>query len=132
MKNDGEFIPSLSSRLEIDKYAEKLAYYGRNVFVREDDVDVAHAGFYVDDKKNGIAYLSSICVAKKQRGSNVSAQLLERVMVCAASEGLVSLQLEVWVNNNRAIAFYKKHNFENSSRKNGVNLIMKIALNGSK
>ncbi len=131
-ENDDEFIPSLSSRVDVEKYAKKLAYYGHNIFVRSDDVDVAHAGFYVNDKKSGIAYLSSICVAKKQRGSNVAAQLLERVMICAASEGMVGLQLEVCGSNNRAIAFYQKHDFENSSRKNGVNLIMKTALNGSK
>ncbi len=126
--NDGEFIPALSSRVEINHYAEKLTKYGCNLFVRDGVQDVGFAGFYANDRERSIAFISSICVMRQHQESSVACRLLERIISCAASKGMNILLLEVDENNGRAIAFYRKHGFQFSAPQKDKRLYMKLHL----
>jgi len=58
--------------------------------------------------------LLSICVLPDYKGTGVAGKLIELFQLACAAEGYERLTLSVLSENNRAVAFYKKHGWRQS------------------
>jgi len=58
--------------------------------------------------------LLSICVLPDYKGTGVAGKLIESFQLACAAEGYERLTLSVLSENNRAVAFYKKHGWRQS------------------
>lgn len=123
---DEFFIPTLSDRVNLTDYANKVARQAINIFLVHDGVDVAHAAFYCNDEKDHNAYISSIGVLPRFHGSGVADCLLQEVSDRCLSERMLSLRLEVNDFNYKAVRFYEKHGF----RSVGNHVMQKDLLGG--
>lgn len=108
---DDEFYPPLRSRVNLAQYAQKLADHGINFFLRADNEDVAHAGFYCNDESSGIAFISSIAVVPQCQGSGAAVCLLHEVVAACRARRMSLLSLEVEPENAKAVRFYEKQGF---------------------
>jgi len=123
-KNDSEFIPPLSQRVDIVNYSNKLSSNAINIFVCEKRNDIGHAGLYINDEKNRIAFLSSICVKYKNRRDGIAQQLMDEIIISAENYNMERIDLEVYNGNIRAIRFYQKLGFKFIGEKGSINLVM--------
>jgi GNAT superfamily N-acetyltransferase len=108
---DKEFSPRLSERVNLTVYANKLAEEAVNLFMVEGDRDIAHVAFYCNDQRSKVAYISSIGVLPEFYGSGIAKSLLVKVVDKCLSEEMKLLNLEVDVENLKAIKFYEKNGF---------------------
>ncbi|GAB5413438.1 MAG: hypothetical protein Cons2KO_10410 [Congregibacter sp.] len=108
---DKDFAPALSSRVDLGKYADKLAGDATNLFAVADGLDIAHAAFYCNDEQSKVAYLSSIGVLPRFQRSGVAGRLLEECLRRCFAKDMRRIELEVNAENKKAIRFYKKHGF---------------------
>ena len=60
------------------------------------------------------AELSAFYVRAEARGAGVADRLMASVVDAASERGVVQLELWVYAGNPRAIAFYRRHGFEQS------------------
>lgn len=108
----GSFYPPLHSRVDLEKYSEKLAKDAINLFVTFDSQRVAHAAFYCNDFRRKIAFLSSISVRGEFQGSGVASFLVQKVIENCVKHGMQWIRLEVDQGNLKAVTFYEKHGFK--------------------
>lgn len=127
---DPLFMPSLSARVELPVYAEKLSHHAVNLFVAGDGVDKAHAAFYLGSALHPVAFLSSFCVLPAFRHERLSDSLLAECIREAESTGMAWFDLEVGKENERAIAFYRRHGFEVSGEAGPESWTMRKLLAG--
>lgn len=108
--NDDSFCPTLSSRINLKTYSEKLAANAVNLFVLSDNSDdTGHAAVYVNN--GATSFLSSFCLQKAAHGTGAASCLLNYVYRCCIDNNSPLLELEVADINTRAIRFYQKHGF---------------------
>lgn len=104
---DNIIIPKLSARVNIKDYSKKLSINAENLFVINDDTDVASCSIYTNTRS---AYISSIAVKREYHLNGVGSVMLEEV--CSHVRHRCDLiYLEVNVDNSNAIKFYKKNGF---------------------
>lgn len=112
---DGAFTPSLSSRVDLNIYSEKLANDAENIFLTSNGMRIAHAAFYCNDRNTKVAFVSSINVRAEFRGKGAGEFLIDTVIQNCVATGMEFLQLEVHDENPGAISFYRKLGFEINS-----------------
>lgn len=103
------------SRAEMRMY---LALRTAFAIIAEEDGQVA--GFtLVDARPQRPAYVVTIDVAPEYRKRGVAAMLLRETESRLRKKGVQRIRLEVAVDNEPAIAFYRKHGFHEIGRKAG-------------
>ncbi len=102
---DEYFIPSLSSRVNIDEYAIKLSLNAHTLFLKQGLNDVASASVYCNKRD---AYLSSIAVKKEFFHQGLGSRLMQETMDHCRREKCRCLRLQVFNNNEKSIDFYTR------------------------
>ena len=105
---DEDFVPSLSSRVNLKEYSHKLSLNASNLFVTLDGIDVASCSLYCN---TSIGYVSSVAVKSEYRRMDIGYKMMQEVFRYAIENKCKSIQLEVGVNNISAIAFYESLRF---------------------
>ncbi|HRY48632.1 MAG TPA: GNAT family N-acetyltransferase [Candidatus Paceibacterota bacterium] len=109
---DDEFVPSLSSRINVGQYAEKIARKATVFCIYDEGILCAFASVYCNDTEHKRAYLTMIAVGKRYQGKKIGVNLLKSSIQHLRGIGISTLHLEVYKNNNRAIDLYKKVGFD--------------------
>lgn len=107
---DSDFVPRLSSRVDIDAYAAKLrqkartfeAWSGRSL------VGVLAAYFNTD---TGTCFITNVSVVRAFSGQGIANTLLERCLAHCASEGIKLAALEVNRGSAAAVKLYRRNGF---------------------
>lgn len=107
--HDGDFSPTLSKRVDLKEYSNKLSNNGCNVFLVAEK-DFGHACFYLDSS-NKTAFLSSICIDQYLIGKGISMKFLYSIESLAQKKGAIKMELEVSLFDERAKGFYKKSGY---------------------
>lgn len=109
---DADFVPPLSSRVEIRAYAQKIV--GHNATRCEawsDGTLVGLAAAYCNNQKSRIAYVTSVSVLKEWTRKGIAAGLLGQCVEQAKVSGMRQISLEVAADNISAIKLYEKSGF---------------------
>ncbi|MDD6630865.1 MAG: GNAT family N-acetyltransferase [Faecalibacterium sp.] len=116
---------TLSQRVELTAYAEKLAQNANVVAMLDDGVCVGMAAIYTNDMNTKTAYISLIGIRNKYQGTGLGSQLLDYCASEAQRAGMEKIRLEVDDDNANAQKFYRKHGFvlERTSERNSSFLV---------
>ena len=127
LRCDADFVPPLSSRVEINDYAKKIsanatkfeAWVGRTL--------VGLVAAYCNDATNRIAHITSVSVLRAWTGKGIASHLLGRCIEHAKMSGMRRLTLEVAKANLPAVTRYKKNGFlAEKSRKGFVSMSLSL------
>jgi ribosomal protein S18 acetylase RimI-like enzyme len=108
---DADFVPPLSSRLNVDEYAWKLARRATRFEAWDGDRLVGLVAAYCNDLESGQAFISSVSVLRGWGGRGIAARLVERCLAHARALGLRRVALEVDAANAPARRLYERQGF---------------------
>ncbi len=105
-----QFIPSLSTTVNILEYSKKLQKSANCILLEENGNILAFIFFYFINNNKTSLYITLICSIKKGMGEKIYLELINRLLPN-------SIKLEVFRENHSAIAFYKKLGFVKEGEK---------------
>lgn len=108
---DADFIPPLSNRVDISRYAHKIASRATRFEAWSGSTLVGLIAAYCNDQENRIAYITSVSVMREWVGQGIAADLLKQCITYAKDSGMRQISLEVESNNQPAIGLYEKQGF---------------------
>lgn len=111
---DEDFIPKLSSRVNIGNYCNKLLSKADIISLHLNEKLVGVLAIYLNDFINKVAFISSVCILKEYRGLGFSKILLEKAFDISKEKKFLKIKLEVGKNNLPAITLYKNFGFKES------------------
>lgn len=125
---DSAFIPPLSTRVELDAYAAKIAANALRLEAWHDTEPVALLAMYCNDVASGTAYITSVSVAPGHARQGIASALLTEARRRAAAVGMRRLALEVDANNHAALRLYQQHGYASAAAPSGPAMLMSLNL----
>lgn len=104
---DDDFIPKLSSRVDLNEYGLKLKNNATNFEAWDRDKLVGIVSAYMNNFDEKKAYISMVCVDKNYSGKGVSRRLMHDFINEASRLGFGESSLEVHKQNKSALALYQ-------------------------
>jgi len=108
---DGQFVPQLSSRVDLAAYGIKLAAHATRFEAWDEGRLVGLVAAYLNDPERWSAFISNVSVAPDRHGEGIASRLLVQCIDHARAAGFARLALSVDARNDRARALYSKHGF---------------------
>ncbi len=108
---DGYFVPSLSARVEIPDYAEKIEKRAMRFEAWSGGTLVGMLAAYFNVPTESYGFITSVSVLNHWAGRGIAACMLEQCVEHARMLGLQGVQLEVGCDNLPAIRLYLKVGF---------------------
>lgn len=118
-------FPHLHEKISsYEEYAYKLSRYAKVYVYKDLDKNIGILVLYANDMNNKIAYISLIGVDKSFEGKGIGKRLLNHAIQISKECGMNELKLEVDLDNERAIRFYKLNGFVSCNDDNGLSVHM--------
>jgi ribosomal protein S18 acetylase RimI-like enzyme len=117
---DADFVPHLSSRVQIVDYAKKLAAKATRFEAWSGDRLVGLVAAYCNDVETRIGHITSVSVCGDWTGKGIAAALMHQCVEHAEKSGMNRINLEVAGNNVAAVALYTKFGFVAGGEKAGM------------
>jgi len=108
---DRSFLPVLSTRVELETYAAKLARFAVTFEAWEQGTLVGLIGAYLNDPARMEGYISTVSTVPGHWGRGIADRLLGMLLAYADGHGFETLSLEVAESNAGARKLYEKHGF---------------------
>ena len=108
---DGDFVPTLSERVEIPDYAQKIISKATRFEAWSNGTLVGLVAAYCNDQETRIAHITSVSVLKEWTGKGLAASLINHCVAYAKAAGMRQIGLEVAAANVPAIKLYEKSGF---------------------
>jgi ribosomal-protein-alanine N-acetyltransferase len=124
---DSAFIPPLSTRVDVDAYADKIAAHALRLEAWHDTEPVALLAMYCNDIASGTAYITSVSVAPGHARQGIASALLTEARRRAAGLGMRRLALEVDGNNHAALRLYEQQGYT-AAAPSGPAMLMSLNL----
>ncbi|MDH3375806.1 MAG: GNAT family N-acetyltransferase [Gammaproteobacteria bacterium] len=125
---DSEFVPPLSSRVDINNYAKKIVSKATRFEAWSGGSLIGLLAAYYNDQKDLFAYITSVSVLKEWAGKGIATRLISRCIEHAKVSGMRQISLEVANDNTAAIRTYEKSGFV-IGKVNAPFVIMNLYLN---
>lgn len=108
---DLNFLPPLSSRVDLNDYAIKITHHARRFEAWVDDTLIGLVAVYDNDHEGGIAYITNVSILPAWTGKGVASHLLQKCIEYEKQIKMVKLHLNVNKNHLHAIKLYEKRGF---------------------
>lgn len=108
---DADFVPTLSERVEIRDYAQKIASKATRFEAWSNGTLVGLVAAYCNDPETRIAHITSVSVTMVWTGKGIAARLINQCVEHAKAAGMRQIGLEVAADNMPAIKLYEKSGF---------------------
>lgn len=108
---DNDFIPSLSSTLNVEEYSKKIFDKATIFSTNKKSILIAFIAFYCNEESKS-AYCTMIAVKKNEQNSGIGTNLIKSSINYLRKKKFDSLKLEIYKTNVKAIDFYKNLGFE--------------------
>jgi ribosomal protein S18 acetylase RimI-like enzyme len=105
------FVPALSSRVEINDYAQKILSNAVRFEAWSDGILVGLVATYCNDQEIRTAYITSVSVLKEWTGKGVAICLMSLCIKYVNALGMKQICLEVASDNVPALRLYEKIGF---------------------
>ena len=131
-KFDDCFNPTVSSIVgSLEKYSEKLFINAVNIAFYINNNAIGFASFYCNDLETKTAYLAQIAVLNDYTLKGYGGMLLKECESIARKKGMKKMRLEVYLQNELGLYFYKKNDYriEKKCSKDSVYMIKDIGDN---
>lgn len=123
---DNAFFPPLSSRLDLDDYAQKIFDKARCFEAWEGNVLVGLIAVYCNAPDRLVSFISHVSVLPNSHGKGIASRLMADCIAHVRDLNFACIELEVDGKNDVAIALYKKHAFATSGHSSSI---LNMALN---
>jgi ribosomal protein S18 acetylase RimI-like enzyme len=124
---DGDFLPRLSLKINIEEYSRKISARAKTFEAWSGKVLVGLVAAYLNDRDTRIGFLTNMSVAKKFMGRGIATVLLDQCLSRSRLEGMKAVRLEVSVENREAIRLYRNFAFSEFERR-GDTVFMEVAI----
>lgn len=124
---DEDFIPKLSSCVNLNNYASKLHLKAFNYEYWIGQKLIGLVSMYWDYNTNSSAFISNVCVLSNYSGKGIASKLLKNGILDAKNNRIREIKLEVSKENYAVIKLYKKHGFS-FLREEEFNIIMELKI----
>lgn len=108
---DSDFVATLSNRVVISDYAQKIASKAIRFEAWSNGALVGLVAVYCNNKETHTSYITSVSVLKDWSGKGIAACLMRRCIKYLEALGMNQIRLEVASNNVPAIKLYEKSGF---------------------
>lgn len=108
---DADFVPPLSSRVEINDYAQKITSKATRFEAWSGGMLVGLVANYCNDQESRIAYITSVSVLREWMCKGIAANLIKQCIKHAEMSGMRQINLDVASDNAPAIKLYEKIGF---------------------
>jgi ribosomal protein S18 acetylase RimI-like enzyme len=113
-KIDSDFNPTLTTRVDLEKYAEKLFNKSSIITAYNMNNLVGLICYYSNETRNKIGYLSLVHISKSHRGKGIYGNLFCKMITNLKNLEFIQLRLEVSNQNNHAQDIYRNDGFANN------------------
>ena len=110
-RTDADFMPVLSTRVDLGEYAAKLRALARSVELWHGESLIGLVAVYCNAPPGGDAFITSVSLEPAWRGQGLADQLVEQACQLAGSAGLARIRLELDCDNHAARRLYERHGF---------------------
>ena len=108
---DADFVPTLSERVSIPDYAQKIASKATRFEAWSNGILIGLVAVYCNNRETRIAHISSVSVMKMWSSKGIAARLTSQCVEHAKAKGMLQIGLEVAADNMPAIKLYEKSGF---------------------
>jgi GNAT superfamily N-acetyltransferase len=108
---DSLFIPSLSSRVNIEEYSAKIFEKAKNFEAWSAEKLIGLTSAYYNDLASLSGFISNACLLREFQGRGVGTQLLNQCLAYGRTLGFKQVDLEVGLEDRNALDFYSKAGF---------------------
>ena len=108
-KCSDDFIPSLSSRIDIPEYARKISKHAVRFEAWDHELVGLVAAYHDVDAHS--AFITNVSVLMSHRSRGIASHLLNASSDHFASTGVRRITLEVDTGNSKAVSLYLAHGF---------------------
>lgn len=120
LKNNANiFVPSLSSRVNINLFSKKIFKNATQFWVFNKKEIIGFAAVYLNDKICNKAYITSISLIDSYQGKGIGEKILCEIFNYSRDKNFKTISLEVNKQNIKAKFFYFKMGFK--IEKNNIN-----------
>lgn len=106
IKCDSDFVPALSSYVDIKLYCKKLHKKAEIISAKVDKRIAGITAIYCNNQKTRIAYISLLCVDSKYRNKGIAKIMLKKAVQLALQKDMVVIRVQTSVYNSNAINLY--------------------------
>ena len=125
---DNNYSRVLGNNSSFDNYCEKLSKNAEIFYLELENEKIGILAFYANNVESKRAYISSISVLSKYYGYGFGKKLLEFLVAYLKKIKFIEIELEVQINNFKAISFYRKFGFMEIARKDNFLIMRKEVL----
>lgn len=108
---DADFVPPLSSRVEIRSYTHKITSNATRFEAWAGGALIGLLAAYCNDSERRNSYITSVSVLRGWKSGEVASRLLGRCIGHLQELGFEHIELEVDGENTGAISLYEKKGF---------------------
>ena len=108
---DAQFIPRLSSRVDLGAYAAKIAAHAERFEAWAEDGLVGLIAAYCNDPARHACFITSVSVVPERNGQGIATRLLRDCIDHARRAGFALIRLQVRRCQETAIRLYEKCGF---------------------
>lgn len=127
---DADFDPPLSSRVDLNAYAEKLVARALMFEAWAEGRLVGLVAAYCNDLVTREGFITSVSVLPAWLGKGVASRLMSDCLAHAVRVGMRQMSLEVAKTNSRAVGLYTRLGFLPEFAPSGHLLVMRASLTG--
>jgi ribosomal protein S18 acetylase RimI-like enzyme len=116
-KLDQYFVPSLSERVNLLEYVNKLDQHANMVLAyNENENLIGVIAFYDNDLKSKIAFISVLGVLPNYQGQGVASMLVNKCIKECRLSAMKKIIVKTEIENSKAMNFYKKIGFNEEEK----------------
>ncbi|TCV90163.1 GNAT family N-acetyltransferase [Sulfurirhabdus autotrophica] len=108
---DNDFVPPLSTHVNISAYSKKIATKAACLEAWSGNLLVGLLAVYCNDHDSGNAYITNLSLLSEWKSKGIATQLLDQCLEHVMHSGLRGINLEVETGNLPAIKLYEKKGF---------------------
>lgn len=108
---DHSFIPTLSSRVDLNIFAKKLKDRAVLFEAWHHDLLIGLVSAYFNNLTDKISFINNVSVHPSFSGKGIASKLIENALKFASETNFYEIQLEVFSGNRRAIKLYENKGF---------------------
>lgn len=105
------FVPSISTKTDLDIYAAKLASNANTLLMMEGNTRLGILVYYANSESKDFAFITLFLVWPQYVKNKIGKDLMISFIKQMKDKGISTISLEVHSNNIKAIEFYTKNNF---------------------
>jgi ribosomal-protein-alanine N-acetyltransferase len=111
LRCDNLFVPPLSTRVNVEAYATKLALSAERFEAWHTNELICLVAAYMNDPATKKAFITNVSTEASHQGLGIAGQLLSACIDHATKRGYNSIELEVAEHNRAAVHLYHKWGF---------------------